>query len=40
VAAQPGCEVLLIDETGELHSTPGWAAAARFEPLPDGSTTP
>jgi len=34
IAAQPDCEALLIEETGELHSTPGWAAAVRFEPLP------
>jgi len=34
VAALPDCEGLLIEETGERHSTPGWAAATRFEPLP------
>jgi thiamine biosynthesis lipoprotein len=34
VAAQPDCEALLIEESGEHHSTPGWAAAVRFEPLP------
>ena len=36
VAAQPDCEALLIEESGERHSTPGWSAAARFEPLPSG----
>ena len=40
VAAQPDCEALLIEETGELHSTPDWAAATRFEPLPSAVTTP
>ncbi len=34
VAAQPDCEGLLIEGGGEFHSTPGWAAAVRFEPLP------
>ncbi len=34
VAAQPDCEALLIEETGERHSTPGWSASVRFEPLP------
>ncbi|HXV37568.1 MAG TPA: FAD:protein FMN transferase [Myxococcota bacterium] len=33
VDAQAGCEALLIEEGGELRSTPGWQAAARFEPL-------
>jgi thiamine biosynthesis lipoprotein len=34
VAAQPGCEGLLIEGAGEFRSTPGWDAAVRFEPLP------
>jgi len=34
VAAEPGCEGLLIEGGGVLRSTPGWEAAARFEPLP------
>jgi thiamine biosynthesis lipoprotein len=33
VAAQAGCEALLIESGGELRSTAGWQAAARFEPL-------
>ncbi len=37
VAAQPNCEGLLIEGTGERHSTPGWAAAVRFEPLSNES---
>jgi thiamine biosynthesis lipoprotein len=37
VAAQPNCEGLLIEGTGELHSTSGWAAAVRFEPLSNES---
>ena len=34
VAAQPGCEGLLIEAGGELRATSGWEASARFEPLP------
>jgi thiamine biosynthesis lipoprotein len=33
VAAQPGCEGLLIESGGALRSTPGWEDAVRFEPL-------
>ncbi len=33
VAAEPGCEGLLIEGGGVLRSTPGWEAAVRFEPL-------
>ncbi len=33
VAARPDCEALLIEGDGALRSTPGWAAAVRFEPL-------
>ena len=33
VAAEPGCEGLLIEGGGVLRSTPGWQAATRFEPL-------
>lgn len=33
VAAEPGCEGLLIESGGLLRSTPGWEAAARFEPV-------
>jgi thiamine biosynthesis lipoprotein len=33
VAALPDCEGLLIESDGALRSTPGWAAAVRFEPL-------
>jgi thiamine biosynthesis lipoprotein len=33
VAAQPDCEGLLIEGGGALRSTPGWAAAVRFESL-------
>jgi len=33
VAAQPGCEGLLIEGGGALRSTPGWNSAVRFEPL-------
>jgi thiamine biosynthesis lipoprotein len=39
VTTQPDCEALLIEATGELHSTPGWAASVRFEPLPTGANT-
>jgi len=35
VAAQPDCEGLLIEGGGALRSTPGWAAAVRFEPFPE-----
>jgi thiamine biosynthesis lipoprotein len=40
VAAQPDCEGLLIEESGELRSTPGWASAVRFEPLADEIRAP
>jgi thiamine biosynthesis lipoprotein len=33
VAAEPGCEGLLIEGGGVLRSTPGWEATVRFEPL-------
>jgi len=33
VAAEPGCEGLLIESGGVLRSTPGWEAATRFEPI-------
>ncbi len=33
VAAEPGCEGLLIEGGGVLRSTPGWEAAVRFELL-------
>ena len=33
VAAEPGCEGLLIESGGVMRSTPGWQAASRFEPL-------
>ena len=32
VAAQPGCEGLLVDARGRLARSPGWDAAVRFEP--------
>jgi thiamine biosynthesis lipoprotein len=34
VAAQPGCEGLLIQQGGAWRSTPGWSDAVRFERLP------
>ena len=37
VAAQPDCEGLLIEESGGLRSTSGWAAAVRFESISDES---
>jgi thiamine biosynthesis lipoprotein len=40
VAAQPGCEGLLIEGGGEFRSTPGWDAATRFEPLPEPQKAP
>jgi len=33
VAAEPDCEGLVIESGGGWRSTPGWVAAARFEPL-------
>jgi thiamine biosynthesis lipoprotein len=33
VAAQPGCEGLLLDAGGGRHATPGWHAATRYERL-------
>jgi thiamine biosynthesis lipoprotein len=33
VAAQEGCEGLLLDADGGHWQTPGWAAASRFEPV-------
>jgi len=33
VAAQAGCEGLLIEAGGGLSATPGWADVTRFEPL-------
>lgn len=33
VAAQPGCEGLLIEAGGGLSATPGWAGSTRFEPI-------
>jgi thiamine biosynthesis lipoprotein len=40
VAAQPDCEGLLIAGDGALRSTPGWAAAVQFEPLPETQEAP
>lgn len=33
VAAQPGCEALLLDARGSAQRTPGWDAAVAWEPL-------
>jgi len=33
VAAQPGCEALLLDARGRAERTPGWDAAVAWEPL-------
>ncbi len=33
VAAQPGCEALLVDADGGSWETPGWRAAVRFEAI-------
>ncbi len=33
VAAQAGCDGLLIEAGGQLSATPGWRESARFEPL-------
>ena len=33
VAAQPGCEGMLVDADGGTWETPGWRKAARFEPF-------
>ncbi len=33
VAAQPGCEGMLVDAEGGTWETPGWRAAVRFEPI-------
>ena len=33
VAAQAGCEGMLVDAEGGSWETPGWRAAVRFEPL-------
>lgn len=35
VAAQPGCDGLLIEAGGQLSATPGWADSARFELFSD-----
>ena len=35
VAAQPGCEALLVDADGGSWETPGWRAAVRFEAARD-----
>jgi thiamine biosynthesis lipoprotein len=32
IAAEPGCEAVLIDATGRRPGTPGWQAATAFEP--------
>lgn len=33
VAAQPGCEALLVDAEGGSWQTPGWSRTAHFEPI-------
>jgi thiamine biosynthesis lipoprotein len=33
IDAQPDCEALLVDAGGQVWTTPGWHAAASFEPL-------
>jgi thiamine biosynthesis lipoprotein len=33
VAAQPGCEALLVDARGRTQRTPGWDAAVAWEAL-------
>jgi thiamine biosynthesis lipoprotein len=33
VAAQPGCEAMLLDAGGSAHRTPGWDAAVAWEPV-------
>lgn len=40
VAAQPGCDGMLVDADGGSWETPGWRAAVRMEPMTAAESSP